>query len=68
MDEQRTESTGISNSVVVLALSAVIGGIAFLAWRRTAPLSRWYFQKRQQSEERGQLEPNPQANPGTVPL
>lgn len=68
MNEQRTESTGISNLVVLLALSAVIGGVAFLAWRRTAPLSRWFFQKRQQSEEHGQLEPNPQTNPGTVPL
>ncbi|WP_222913173.1 hypothetical protein [Natrinema sp. SYSU A 869] len=65
MVERNAESTGVLRLIVAIALFAAVGGAAFWAWRRTAPLSRWYRQMQRRREERDQRGPNPQRNPGT---
>ncbi|WP_137285644.1 hypothetical protein [Halorussus salinisoli] len=68
MDDKRTKSTGVSTLVVAL-LFAAVGGLAFWAWRKRAPLARSYRRsKRDTSEDRDARGPNPERNPGTDPV
>ena len=66
MADRSDESAGVSNLVIAIALFAAVGGAAFLAWRRTAPLSRHVRNRRRDEGSEGG--PNPQRNPGTRPL
>lgn len=66
MEDRSDESAGVSNLVIAIVLFAALGGAAFLAWRRTAPLSR-YVRKRRR-DEGGEGGPNPQRNPVTRQL
>lgn len=66
MADRSADSAGVSTLVIAVVLFAAVGGAAFLAWRRTAPLSRHVRNRRR--KDRSQGEPNPQRNPGTKPL
>lgn len=51
------------------ALLAAVGGIAFWAWRKNAPLARWYLHEDRRgggTDDDGG--PNPQREPGTDPI
>ncbi|QLK25090.1 hypothetical protein HYG81_13380 [Natrinema zhouii] len=68
MGYQSTGSNGVSTLLVAVGLLAALGGIGFLVWRWTAPLTRRYRQLKRRTDERDRREPNPQREPGTDPL
>ncbi|AHG01757.1 hypothetical protein HALLA_00265 (plasmid) [Halostagnicola larsenii XH-48] len=67
MVERIPASTNVSSRGVALVLSAAVFGVAFLAWRRTAPLSRWFLQRRRERAEHDRHRSDSQ-RPGTVPI
>ncbi|WP_408959853.1 hypothetical protein [Natrinema sp. 74] len=66
--DRSADSSGVSKLLIAITLSVAVGGAAFLAWRRAAPLSRWYRRTRRRRDERTQRGPNPQRTPGTDPI
>ncbi|QLD89057.1 hypothetical protein HWV07_08445 [Natronomonas salina] len=66
MADRSADTAGVSNLVIALGLFAALGGAAFLAWRRTAPLSRHVRNRRRDEGSEGG--PTPQRNPATRPL
>ncbi|MFC6769858.1 hypothetical protein [Natrinema soli] len=68
MGDRSADSNGVSKRIVAVGLLAALGGAGFLAWRRTAPLTRRYRQLKRRTDEHDRREPNPQREPGTDPL
>lgn len=66
MEDRSAGTSVVSKLVAVTALFVAIGAGLFLAWRRTAPLSRYVRQRRR--DGRDHRRPNPQRNPGTDPI
>lgn len=66
MNERRGRWASVPQLAAAIAVVGAIGGTAFWAWRKRAPLSRSYRRAQQRSDEkRDDRGPNPERNPGT---